>query len=125
MYERQGLLDDQMSTLRGLGFSLHKFIVLKQLVISTSRWANRLRRLHRSQIADGDAVFIQSLMELRNLETEQLKQLTLISDACFASYDLALLAIELLVQRHEVSADRVTAYVDMIPRILPSTAQET
>lgn len=117
MYQGQGLLDEQMTTLRSLGFSLHKFMSLKQLAIAKSRWAGRLHRSHRSQIADGDGIFIQSLMELRALESEQLKHLALICDGCLASYDLGLLALEILVERGDIAADQVTRYVDTIPNI--------
>lgn len=118
MYLGQGLLDEQMATLRRLGFSLHKFMHLKQIVVANSRWASRLRPLHRSQIADGDGIFIRALMNLQSFDSEQLKHLALICDGCLESYDLTLTILEILTQRGVVDASALNKYVDMIPNIL-------
>ena len=119
LYKDQPLLDQQMQTLRTFGFDLHKFLFFKTLSAAPkSKRSDRLhRRRRKSQLLDGDAAFVRSLLRLEILSDEELKHLALISDSCFQSYDLTLRALHLLEERGAIESSNIDDYVDKIPDI--------
>lgn len=117
IYKDQPLLDDQMRSLRALGFDLHKFLFFKQLKIKSPRTA-RLRKgeFHANQLIDGDAVFLRGLFDLSCHSDEALKHLIILADTVFDSFDLAAVLLGELVERGKVTEGQFDAYVDRLPR---------
>lgn len=124
LYEDQPLLDAQMSLLGELGFRLHKFMFLKSIRLGGRLLQSAPKRMYRSQISDGDAVFVRGLLEPAGLSNEELKHLAILADGVFDSPDLCVLALSELVGRGVVSEAGVNSYIDRLPGVVP-TALET
>jgi len=115
IYVDQPLIEDQIATLRGLGFSFHKFLGVHSFSFR-GRFAERMhRRKFRSQFVDGDGVFVRGILALAEVETERLKHLALLADAVFDSQDLAVAALEKLVDREVLTDETVHGYLDRLP----------
>lgn len=115
LYENEPLLDAQISQLSDLGLRFHKFLFVKNQMVSSSQ-ANRLKkRLAGSQALDGDAVFVRDLRNPETVTVEQLKALALISDAVFESCDLTLHCLDLLVSSKEITGTAPEEYVNFLP----------
>jgi len=115
MYDGQPLLDQQMSTLRALGFDLHKFVSFSHLMLHTDL-SSRLRpRGHRNQPVDGDVVFIRKLLALDQLPLERLKHLAILSDSVFHSHDLTLKLLEKLKVPTGISDNAIEAFIKLLP----------
>ncbi len=115
LYKDQPLLDAQMQTLRPLGFDLHKFVSLSQIMLHTTLSAHLRPRGHRNQSVDGDAVFIRNLLDLRALSDERLKHLALLSDAVFHSHDLTLKLLEMLQDPLSIPDAGISEYIALLP----------
>lgn len=113
LYQDQPLLDDQMRELRGAGFHLHKFLFLKSVKLRRPAIGG-LKRGHRSQLIDGDAVFVRGLMDLEGMDTEALKHIAILADTVFGSVDLAALVVDVLTERGALAAGSSKAYVDVV-----------
>lgn len=111
LYEGQPLLDDQMRLLRGFGFSLHKFLHLIRQKLATEATKRLKTRGNRSQLVDGDAVFVRGLLDRDSLTDEQAKHLAILADAVFTSFDLAVALVEMLEARGAVAAGTLEAYL--------------
>jgi FkbM family methyltransferase len=115
IYEEQPLLPDQAAILGKMGFGLHKFLFLKSFGFR-SGYCHRLRRKHyRSQLGDGDAVFVRHLFGLERLEDEALKHLAILADAVFLSQDLGVAALGVLAGRGRITPEQVHDYIDLLP----------
>lgn len=115
LYEGEPLLDAQISELSSLGFRFHKFLFIKNQMISNSQSERLIKRRIGSQSLDGDAVFVRDLRDPKLLTTEQLKSLTLLSDAVFGSFDLTLHCLDQLVSRNEIDKKIPSEYIDLLP----------
>lgn len=113
LYKDQPLLGDQMASLAESGFQLHKFLFFKAVKLR-SKATQALDRRFRSQLVDGDAVFVRDLLAFRDHETETLKHLAILADAVFGSFDLAALALEELVRREVVDHAALDAYISLV-----------
>lgn len=119
IYEGQPLLADQAAMLGRAGYGLHKFLFLKSFGFRAG-YCGRLRRKHyRSQLGDGDAVFVRHLFALERLEDEALKHLAILADAVFLSQDLAVAALGMLADRGCIGAQSVHDYIDLLPETTP------
>lgn len=118
LYIDQPLLDDQMRTLRSLGFDLHKFLFFKKIMRHASASANLPQRYLKSQLIDGDAIFVRNILDLSALTTQQLRHLAIISDAVFESYDLTIQIFGLLAASGIISAASVNAYQEHLLRVI-------
>jgi FkbM family methyltransferase len=117
LYEDQPLLGEQMVALRKQGFDLHKFLFWKDVFLR-SKYQERVRhRRIRTQLIDGDAVFLRDLLHLKDMETERLKHLVILADAVFESFDLVLYCLEILEDRGAVSGAAVHGYIDRMPHV--------
>lgn len=119
LYTGQPLLDDQMRVLRMLGFDLHRFLFFKQMKRRTQATVRLPDRHYRSQLIDGDAVFVRCLLALERHDDEALKHLAILADAVFGSADLAVVALAELARRGAAPADLPDAYVDLLPYATP------
>ena len=119
IYVDQPLFDDQMVALRDLDFGFHKFLELKSYPY-LGRYTHRLkRRRFRSQVVDGDAVFVKNLLAIENLDRQRLVHLALLSDAVFDSQDLTIKILTILEDDGYVSSDQIHRYIDLLPFSLP------
>ncbi len=119
LYTGQPLFHEQARVLEGYGFLLNRFLqlVAKQLgspLGSVLDW-----RKHRSQLIDGDAVFIRNLIAPETISDEQLKHLAICADSVFASYDLALKAMSLLIARGRLDEAQAKTYARALPHQKP------
>lgn len=115
LYCDQPLLGHQMIALGELGYHLHKFLFFKDVPLRSDYLDGLRPRRMRSQLVDGDAVFIRDLLHIGAMETEALKHLAILADAVFESFDLALYCLEFLAERGAVAEPDVAAYVAALP----------
>ena len=97
-----------MRLLRDLGFDLHKFLFFKSIKRDSSGTSKLPEKRFRSQLVDGDAVFVRGLLDLDQLSDQQLRHLAILADAVFQSYDLAICLLEKLVDREQIPSDTVS-----------------
>lgn len=118
LYVGQPLIDAQMSFLRSIGFEFHRFSEIHPQAF-LSKFGHRIRmRPYQSQWVDADAVFVRSVLALRDLDTEQLKHLAILSDGVFASQDLTLAILAVLVERGCLDAAVVHGFADQLPHAI-------
>ncbi|WP_460275498.1 FkbM family methyltransferase [Celeribacter sp. ULVN23_4] len=115
LYEDQPLLDAQMQEMRENDFHLHKFLFLKSFMVGANDLPRLKTRRNRNQAVDGDVVFLKNLFKIREYPSEQLKHLALLADSAFESFDIAVLALQILADRNDIDAAGVDAYIDMLP----------
>ena len=119
LYKDQPLLDAQMATLRAQGFHLHRFMFFKQVRLNNRLSTRTETRGNRSQLLDGDAVFVRGMMAFDQMPDEQLKHLIILADAVFGSHDLAMEALVHLIDRGVVDETVGDTYVGFINGELP------
>ncbi len=111
IYENEPLFGEIDVTLRKRGFKLHKFLFTKSVMMPH----RHERKVHRprltSQLLDGDAVYIREGMLTDTLTTDQVIYLAFAADAIFDSPDLALLCLDILVDRHAIDAEIPGQYI--------------
>nr|WP_255435536.1 FkbM family methyltransferase [Paracoccus sp. S1E-3] len=110
LYVDQPLLDAQMAELRESGYHLHKFMTFWAKPLKNIVSDGRARAV-RSQLIDGDAVFVRALLELNTQDTEWLKHLAVLSDGVFASFDLTVLVLQLLLDRRVITEAQLDTYM--------------
>ena len=115
LYRDEPLLDAQIARLAGLGLRFHKLMFVKGQQIGNSQSARLRTRALASQALDGDAVFVRDLRDPSGTGDDQLRALALLADATFASYDLTVHCLDLLVARGVVDADAPGDYVTLLP----------
>lgn len=113
LYKDQPLLGAQMAELAESGYHLHRFMTFKAVPVKRLETAGRTRAV-RSQLIDGDAVFIRALLALKDQDTEWLKHLAVLSDGVFGSFDLTALVLDLLLTRRTVTEAQIDAYVSKV-----------
>jgi FkbM family methyltransferase len=115
LYRDQPLLGHQMLALGELGYHLHKFLFFKDIPLRSDYLEGLRPRRMRSQLVDGDAVFIRDMLHVSAMQTETLKHLAILADTVFESFDLALYCLEFLVERGAIAAPDVAGYVAALP----------
>lgn len=116
LYEDQPLLDVQMKELQGVGFYLHKFLFLKAYIVSGENLGRLRPRRNKNQSVDGDVVFLRNIFAIRNYDTEKLKHLAMLADSVFESFDVTVLAMEILAERDATKKADIGRYIDMLPK---------
>ncbi|SDO37573.1 methyltransferase, FkbM family [Lutimaribacter pacificus] len=115
LYQDQPLLDAQMKELQAIGFYLHKFLFLKSYMVR-GKSPDRLRpRRNKNQGVDGDVVFLRDIMSIEEYETEKLKHLAMLADSAFESFDIAVLALDILAERGEIGQSGIDGYIARLP----------
>lgn len=114
MYEDEPLWAELDQELRAQGFVLHKLLFAKSLALPSSV-SGQMGPAMRSQLLDGDAVYIRSLEAPDEVSTEELKQLALAADAIFQSFDLAAMCLDLLAARGAVAPETTRRYAALLP----------
>lgn len=98
------------------GFQLHKFLTTESLQLGTSQ-SSRLRgRGNRSQLVDGDAVYIRPPETSGSLSARQLICLAKLSTEVFHSFDLTVRCLDFLVTQGAADATASSAFVDKLPQ---------
>jgi FkbM family methyltransferase len=115
LYEEQPLLDAQMRSLRQSGYHLHKFQTFKRAKLHTREARSIAGGFMRSQLIDGDAIFVRDLLDLETVSDAFLQHLAILADAVMESYDLALLAIDTLNRRGRIDDTALNRYLDFFP----------
>lgn len=126
MYDGEPLWGELDRELHEQGFVLHRLLFAKSLMLPSSV-SGRMGKVMRSQLLDGDAVYIRNLEEPGKVSSEELKQLALAADAIFQSFDLAAMCLDLLTERGDIPQGTTQAYADLLPDHLmqvPKTDKE-
>lgn len=103
--------------LRNQGFVLHRFHSLGAKVMHSSQ-SDRLRAhtpYTKTQLIDGDAVYLRDISCPEKMSDEQIRHLVLLADSVFNSNDLALRMIDELVRRNAAAADLAERYLEALP----------
>ena len=115
LYKDEPTLGDLDNELRKQGFVLHKYLPAKQIVLPNSQGARLSKKVVRSQLIDGDAVYIRNMENIEDWSSDQLKHLAICAGTVFDSQDLCVRCLDYLVQRNEIGANIPTEYVDLLP----------
>ena len=116
LYVNQPLLDDQMRALRALGFDLHKFIFMKSIMLRSKSSEKLVGQLSRSQLIDGDAVFLRGLLDFPALNPQQLRHQAILADAVYGSYDLVVQILDYLVSINSIPNSVPMRYLEMLTK---------
>lgn len=122
LYQGQPLFHDQAAVLQDYGFLLHKFSFLKARSLQSPLMSGLAERKYQSQVIDGDAVLIRSLLDPESYSDEQLKHLAICADSVLGSPDLALKCLSILWQRGVVSEAGARGYAALLPHQKPAMA---
>ncbi|WP_375281616.1 FkbM family methyltransferase [Pseudooctadecabacter sp.] len=114
MYEEEPMWADIDILLRKIGFVLHCFAHQKKVRLP-SGVAKRLNASMRSQLLDGDAVYIRNLETAEDVTDDQVKILALLADCVTKSYDLTLHCLDILVQRDVLPDTVLEGYLARLP----------
>lgn len=115
LYQGQPLLGEQMTVLGDMGYHLHKFLFFKDVPLRSPYLDKMRARRIRSQLIDGDAVFIKDLLELEKADTETIKHLAILADTVFESLDLVLYCLAFLEERGQITRAKIDIYQDRMP----------
>ena len=117
LYVNQPLLDTQMRLLGEMGYGLHRFLSFRSVQYRNPMAARLRSRRYRSQLTDGDALFVRGLLNLGSLADEELKHLAILADSVFMSHDLVVVILSLLLDRGLIDAATADAYIDHLPEL--------
>ncbi len=115
LYQGQPLFHQQAALLESYGFLLHKFMFLKAKAVNSALMSGVNWRRYQSQVIDGDAVLIRSLLDSDLHTDEQLKHLAICADSVFGSEDLTLKCLSILWQRGVITEAGARAYAALLP----------
>ena len=115
IYENEPLWGALDRELHDQGFVLHKLDFAKSTVIGNSQRARMRGKRFRSQLIDGDAIYIRNPETAADWSADQLHQLALASCTVFESFDLTVFCLDQLVERELIAADVPEQFVDLLP----------
>lgn len=115
MYEDEPLWGKLDVELHEQGFVLHKLMFSKPTMVSNSQSKRLKGKAFRSQLIDGDAVYIRNPEAPGDWSDEQWKQLAMASAAVFASYDLTLHCLDRLAERGTIGAEVAEGFLNHLP----------
>ena len=116
LYEGEPMLGLVDQKLREMGFMLHKILPGAVLRLTSSR-INRLRpAMTRNQMIDADAIYVRDIAQPDLMSDEQIANLALLADAVFASMDLVLRCLDILVDRKAIPETVIDEYIAKLPR---------
>ncbi len=118
MYKDEPMFGDLDQEMRLQGFKLHKFLFAKSVMLPHGHGQKVRHNRMRSQLLDGDAVYIRDGNWAEDLSDDQLSYLALAADAAFASPDLTLYCLDLLTARGVISEAATDAYIAELPAYL-------
>lgn len=115
LYEDEPLFGELDRELHAQGFVLHKFLPPARVMLGNSQGRRLNPNVIRSQLVDGDAVYIRNLERPEAWTAAQLRHLALAADSIFDSPDLALRCLDLLAARGAIPANSARKYVGLMP----------
>lgn len=110
LYIDEPTFGDLDSELRGQGFQLHNFTGLKIFKFNTP-YTKTIRRKHKRQLLDGDAVYIRDVRKIHSFSESQLQHLGQLALLVFEATDLAVLAISELERRNQFDRNLLEEFV--------------
>ena len=128
LYQDEPMMGRVDQKLRNMGFMLHKILPGAKVRLTSSR-IDRLRpSMTRNQMVDADAIYLRDLARPDEMSVAQLCHLALLADAVFASMDVVLRCLDLLVARNAILDDVIETYISRLPRnfvVQPPASSET
>jgi len=115
MYEREPLWGKLDVELHDQGFVLHRILFSKPTMVTNSLAGRLQGKVVRSQLIDGDAVYIRNPETPETWSDEQWKQLAIASGTIFGSIDLTIHCLDRLVERGAIGADVVEGFLQFLP----------
>lgn len=115
LYEGEPLLAATDAELHDQGFVLHKFLPIKTTVVRNSQARHMRSKVFRSQMIDGDAVYIRNPETINDWSDEQVKQLAIASAGMFDSFDLTVFCLDNLIHRGLVDAGVAEQFMTQLP----------
>ena len=98
-------LGDQHRELMQQGFLLHKFMNPKSLHVHSTHSSSEWITGNRSQLIDGDAVYIRDLRAIAEWPSNRIKSLAALAHFVFDSKDIVLRCLDVLSSRKVLPAD--------------------
>ncbi|MEM9855459.1 MAG: FkbM family methyltransferase [Pseudomonadota bacterium] len=114
LYEGEPALWELDLELRRQGFVLHRFLPIARALLP-SRYVSHLSRGARTQLIDGDAVYIKPLERLAEWTDEALIRMALAAAGAFQSYDMALMILAQLEDRGRITQAAIERFIATIP----------
>lgn len=111
LYRDAPTFGDVHAELVAQGFVLHKFLFQKSVHLHGSQSHVADVRVEGSQLVDGDAVYLRDLRGLGGWPDQEVKKLVVLAALVIDSRDLAVRALDVLVERGVVPAGLPAAYV--------------
>ncbi len=121
IYEGEPMWAAVDQELQGQGFALHKFEFTKTMSVANSQAARLNRKGTRSQLLDGDVIYIRNPETISDWSDAQVKALAYAASGVFFSHDLAIHALDELVRRKAIAPETPGHYVDSLPRWMRRT----
>lgn len=112
LYKKQPVFSEIDLELRGQGFIPHALISIDRRMIWPMVGADPYAAIH--QLVEADAVYIRDFTRPEAISTEQFKHLALVAHHCYASYDLASICIQHLINRQAVAPGAGGRYADIV-----------
>jgi len=115
LYTGEPTLGDVDNELRRQGFKLHKFTQMNRILMR-SKYRDKLHPQNaKSQLVDGDAVYIRSMENMSAWTDEAIKRLILMHAGVWYSHDMVLMLLEELENRGVVTPKVAKAYLKSLP----------
>ncbi|KAA9009295.1 FkbM family methyltransferase [Histidinibacterium aquaticum] len=114
IYEDEPVFGDLDVILRDAGFTLHKFLFTKSVMMPHAHEDKVRRPAMTSQLLDGDAVYLRADRTPAEMDGDALCHLALCADTVFDSPDVTLLALSELERRGEVTGQAADDYVSTL-----------
>lgn len=118
LYENEPTFADVHNELCAQGFGLHKMLDHNHIAIGSRHIDALNRRAVRSQLIDGDAVYLRSPDAIETKSDDALITLALLAAGAWGSHDLVLRCLEHLEDRGRVETRTAHQYIAALPDIL-------
>lgn len=116
MYENEPMWAEVDLELRDQGFVLHKMASTKSIPVGNSMRSAMKTEHFRSQMLDGDAVYIRDPRDIGEWPDEQVAQLAIAAAGVFGSYDLVIACMDHLATRGVISPDASADFFNKLPK---------
>ncbi|WP_415402845.1 FkbM family methyltransferase [Tateyamaria sp. SN3-11] len=115
LYEDEPTLADVHTELTDQGFGMHKLLDQNRFAVGSRHIDKLNRRRARSQLIDGDAVYIRDLDRIDTKTDDALITLALFSAGVWRSHDLVLRCLETLEDRGRAHSQAASDYIAALP----------
>jgi FkbM family methyltransferase len=115
LYEGEPTMGDLDNELRKQGFKLHRFLPMSKVGLSKKYCSKLHPKRSKSQLIDGDAVYIRSMEDLSTWSDEALKRMALMAACVWYSHDMVLMILEELETRGVITGKVAKTYLKFMP----------